>query len=100
MGDELYFVSDNGLASCVDAVSGTVHWTHSFGGGFSASPVAAGGNVYFQNEAGVGYVVKAQKAYQLVSENDLEEKSLASYGVMDGALFIRTESHLWKIAGK
>jgi hypothetical protein len=33
----------------------------------------------------------------LLATNDLGERSLASYAVADGALYIRTESHLWKI---
>jgi hypothetical protein len=42
-------------------------------------------------------VVKAGKTFQLLAENDLGERSLASYAITDGALFIRTESHLWRI---
>jgi outer membrane protein assembly factor BamB len=98
-GDELYLVSDAGIATCADARSGKVHWTERLPGGkFSASPVFADGRVYFQNEEGDGFVVKAGKKYELLAENELGERSLASYAVGDGALFIRTEKHLWKIA--
>ena len=97
LGDEVYFVSDGGIATCADARTGDVHWSERLGGNFSASPVAAEGRIYFQNEAGVGFVVKAGKIYELLATNDLGERSLASYAVADGALFIRTESHLWKI---
>ena len=100
VGNELYFVADNGLASCVDAVTGNTHWTHSLGGGFSASPILVGENIYLQNEAGKGFVIKAGKTFQLISENDLEERSLASYAVTGDALLIRTEKHLWKIEAK
>ena len=98
LGDEVYFVSDAGIASCADARTGDVHWSERLGGGFSASPVAAEGRVYFQNEAGVGFVVKAGKTFELLAKNDLGERSLASYAVADGALFIRTETRLWKVA--
>jgi outer membrane protein assembly factor BamB len=98
-GDELYLVSDGGIATCADARSGKVHWTERLPGGkFSASPVYADGRVYFQNEEGDGFVVKAGKKYELLAENELGERSLASYAVADGALFIRTDKHLWKIA--
>ena len=97
VGDELYMVSDNGVATCADAKTGAVHWTQRLDGNFSASPVAAEGRVYFQNESGVGFVVKAAKAFELLGENDLAERSLASYSVADGALFVRTEAHLWRI---
>lgn len=98
LGDELYFVSDAGIATCADARTGAVHWSERLGGGFSASPFAAERRVYFQNEAGTGFVVKAGKTFELLAKNELGERSLASVAVADGALFIRTETQLWKIA--
>jgi outer membrane protein assembly factor BamB len=98
VGDEVYFISDLGIATCADAKTGTVHWTHRLDGNFSASPVFAEGRIYFQTEGGVGYVIKAGKEFAQLSENDLAERSLASYAVVDRALFIRTQGHLWKIA--
>ncbi len=97
VGDELYLVSDNGIATCVDARSGDVHWTKRLGGDFSASPVAAEGRIYLQNEEGVIYVVRADKTYELLATNDLAERALASPAIADGALIVRTESHLWRI---
>jgi outer membrane protein assembly factor BamB len=97
VGDEVYFVSDAGIATCANATTGEVFWSERLGGNFSASPVVVGDRIYFQNETGVGYVVKAGKTYELLATNDLGEKSLASYAVADGALYIRTETHLWKI---
>jgi outer membrane protein assembly factor BamB len=97
VGAEVFLVSDGGIATCVDLATGKVHWTERLDGNFSASPVHAEGRVYFQSEAGMGYVVRAAKTFELLAENDLEEPSLASYAVTDGALFIRTAKHLWKI---
>lgn len=97
LGDEIYFVSDGGIATCADARTGEVHWTERLGGDFSASPVSAEGRIYFQNEGGIGFVVKADKAFALLAKNDLGERTFASYAVSDGALFIRSEAHLWKI---
>jgi outer membrane protein assembly factor BamB len=98
VGDELYMVADNGIATCTDLRSGKVHWSERLQGNYSASPIAAEGRIYFQNEEGLGSVVKASTSFQLLAENDLGEPSLASYAVTDGTLFIRTEHHLWKIS--
>jgi len=98
VGSEIYYVSDSGIATCADIATGNIRWNERLGGDFSASPVAAEGRIYFQNEAGIGFVVKADTTFQLLSKNELGERSLASYAVADGALFIRTESHLWKVA--
>jgi outer membrane protein assembly factor BamB len=97
VGDEIYFVSDAGIATCATARTGDVLWSERLKGNFSASPVAIEGRIYFQNETGVGFVVKAAPTYELLATNDLGERSLASYAVADGALYIRTEGHLWKI---
>src|SRR5712691_7348262 len=37
VGDELYVVSDIGIASCLDATTGAVHWLQRLGGNYSAS---------------------------------------------------------------
>ena len=100
VGDELYLVSDGGMASCLDAKTGEVHWQERLGGHFSASPIAADGKIYVQSEEGVGVVFKAGKRFEIVAKNDLGEHSLASYAAADGALFIRTEKHVYRIQGK
>ncbi len=100
VGSELYFVSDAGIATCADAKTGKAHWNERLGGGFSASPVFADGRVYFQNEEGVGYVLKAGKTFEQLAKNELGERTLASYAVDDGTLFIRGAEHLFRIGKK
>ena len=95
--DLVYFVSDAGIATCADAKTGKVHWNERLGGNFSASPVFAEGRIYFQNEDGVGLVIKHGQSFTLLAKNDLEEQTLASYAVTDSKLFIRSKSHLWCI---
>ena len=96
-GEELYFVSDGGVATCTNARTGKVNWTERLEGNFSASPVSAEGRVYFQSEEGVGFVVMQGRTFELVAKNDLGEPTLASYAVVDGGLFIRSQSHLWRV---
>jgi outer membrane protein assembly factor BamB len=100
VGNELYVVSDAGIASCLDAKTGQVHWSERVGGNYSASPLLADGKIYLQNETGTGVVLKPGKTFEKLAENALGEKTLASYAVTDGALFIRTEKHLYRIGGK
>jgi outer membrane protein assembly factor BamB len=97
VGDELYVVSDAGIATCFDAKSGKTFWSERLGGGFSASPVLAEGRIYFQNEEGVGTVLKAGKKFEVLSKNEIGERSLASPAVIDNAVILRTASHLWRI---
>lgn len=100
LGQELYFVSDAGIATCVEARSGTELWSERLGGDFSASPVAAEGRIYFLNEAGIGFVVKASRQFELISKNELGERALASPAVLDGTLLLRSEAHLWRIGSR
>ncbi len=97
VGEELYMVSDNGLASCLDARTSKEHWQKRIGTAFSASPLYADGKIYFQSEDGIGTVIKPGKQYEQLARNSLGERTLASYAAIDGALFIRTEKHLYRI---
>jgi outer membrane protein assembly factor BamB len=96
VGNELFFVSDAGIATCVDAKTGVVAWSQRLGGDFSASPASAEGRIYFQNETGTTFVVAAKRTFELLSRNELGERTFASPGVIDGALFLRSENHLWR----
>ncbi len=98
VGNELYMVSDAGMASCVDARTGEAHWTKRLGGsGYSASPILADGRIYFLSENGIATVIRPGKAYDEVAKNELGERTLASFAVADGALYIRTKERLYKI---
>jgi outer membrane protein assembly factor BamB len=98
VGDELYFISDRGVITCVDAKSGESHWTKRVGGGFSASPVYADGKIYFQSEQGEAIVIKPGLKYEELARNQFPgERTLASYAIADSSLFIRTGTSLYRI---
>jgi outer membrane protein assembly factor BamB len=97
VGEELYMMSDFGIASCLDARTGEVHWQQRIGGNFSASPLCADGKLYFLSEEGDTTVVLAGKRFTLAAKNAMGERSLASPAAADGALFLRTDKHLFRI---
>jgi outer membrane protein assembly factor BamB len=97
VGDLLFMVNDGGIASCLDARTGKTHWQERLGGAFSASPVYCGGTVYFADEEGKTHVVKAEPVFQRVATNRLESGCMASPAVVDGAIFLRTKTHLYRI---
>ena len=99
-GDLLLMVTDAGIASCLDAATGKPHWSERLDGEFSASPVLAAGNVYFCNQIGKTFVVKADKTYTPVAENRLDGGFMASPAVAGGDLFLRTRTHLYRIGKK
>jgi outer membrane protein assembly factor BamB len=100
VGDELYLVSDNGIASCLDAKTGKPHWQQRLGGSHSASPIYADGRIYFLNEDGEATVLAPGKQFQKLAVNALSAQTLASIGVSGGSFFIRTSQYLYRIGGR
>ncbi|HEV3215572.1 MAG TPA: PQQ-binding-like beta-propeller repeat protein [Vicinamibacterales bacterium] len=97
VGDELYVVSDIGIASCLDATTGEVHWLQRLGGNYSASPIFADGRIYFLSEEGMAIVIAPGKEFRRLAMNQLDGAALASIAVSGGSIFIRTDSHLYRI---
>ena len=96
---ELYMVNDAGIASCLNAATGAIHWQQRLGGTYSASPVYADGRLYFLNEDGIATVVAPATTYRQLAVNELDGAALASIAVASRSLFIRTATHLYRIAG-
>lgn len=97
VGEDLYIVSDGGIATCLDAETGKVHWRERLGGKFSASPLFADGRIYFLNEEGTSIVIAPGTEYQELAKNKVDGVTLASLAVSDSALFLRTDTHLYRV---
>ncbi len=97
VGDELYIVNDGGIATCLDGRTGAVIWQQRLGGTYSASPVFADGRIYFLAEQGVTTVIAPGKEFRRLATNTLDGGLLASMAVSGGSLFLRTDSHLYRI---
>ena len=100
--DMLFYVSDGGIATCADAQTGEVHWQERIEGNYSASPTAADGRVYFQDEHGQATVVAASTKFEVLATNKFAEgeRTFASYAVIDKSLLIRSERHLYRVGTK
>ena len=98
--DELYLVSDIGIASCVDRRSGKTYWQQRLGGDYSASPVFADGRIYFLSEDGVATVIAPGREFHGLAKNELDGTTLASMAVSQGSIFIRSDRHLYRIGAR
>jgi outer membrane protein assembly factor BamB len=98
VGDELYMVTDNGIATCVDAKTGEELWRARLGGNHSASPISADGKIYFLSEEGESVVIAAGRQLKHLATNQLDGPTLASMAISDSSLFIRTATHLYRIS--
>lgn len=97
IGDELYMLADNGLFSCRDAKTNTIHFEERLLGPSSASLLHADGLIYAIDEKGASAVVKPGKTLQVVATSELKEKTLASMAVCDSDLLIRTELAVYRV---
>jgi hypothetical protein len=96
-------VNDNGVLLVLDAVTGKEVYKARVGGignTFSASPWAVDGKVFFLSEDGVTFGIEAGDKYVEIAKNDLAEMSLATPALAPDAMFIRTMTKLYRIAGK
>ncbi len=98
VGDELYLVSDNGVASCVDAKTGNPHWQVRLSGNHSASPIYADGRIYFLSEEGESVVIAPGKQFKELAKNQLDGQMLASMAVSSGSIFVRSQTHLYRLS--
>jgi outer membrane protein assembly factor BamB len=101
-GDQLYMVND--MASIVtsfEAATGKVLWQGRLGvaqrEGFSASPVAVDGKIFFTNDQGETFVLRAGSTFELLRTNRIGETTLASPALVDGRWYIRTDRSLFAI---
>ncbi len=99
IGDKVYTINGAGVLSCADRKTGERLWRSRLKGPFSASPVAgANGLIYVVSETGVIQVVDpgSEEENKVTSEYELGETILGTPSLDNGALYVRSDGHLWK----
>jgi outer membrane protein assembly factor BamB len=101
-GDHLYMVNDMAsIVTCLEAATGQAVWQGRLGvaqwEGFSASPVVVDGKVFFTNDEGDTFVLRAGPKFELLHTNHIGEGTLASPALVDGHWYIRTDRNLFAI---
>ena len=86
----LYALTDGGVMFCWRGNDGKEMWKQRLSGPVSASPVLAGGNIYWANESGTLYVVRpTPQKFELVAENKVGNDAFPSPAVCGGQIFLR-----------
>jgi outer membrane protein assembly factor BamB len=95
---KIYTSSDNGVVQSLDSTTGKPIWSKRLGTAYSASPIFAGGHLYFFSEKGQVHVLRpGGDEPQIVSEIQMDEGFMASPAVVGNALILRTSGHLYRI---
>jgi len=101
-GDALYMVNDmSSIVTALEAMTGRVLWQGRLGAarseGFSASPVAVDDKIFFTNDDGETFVLRAGSKFEMLHVNRIGESTLASPALVDGRWYIRTNRTLFAI---
>ena len=93
------FVSDaGGVVTCLDALTGKVHWQERINGNHSSSPTYADGKLYFHSREGVTTVIRPGKEkLDVLANNQLPGQHMSSLAIAGKALFLRTDKALYRI---
>jgi outer membrane protein assembly factor BamB len=99
VGDLLYLVNDmQSILTVYDAKTGALAYQGRMGvaqrEGFSASPVAVNGKVFFTNDDGQTFVVQAGREFKVLHVNELGARTLASPALVDGTWYWRSDGQL------
>ena len=78
VGNEIYLVSDKGIATCLDAHSGEVYWTERIPGNYSSSPLFADNRIYCSNREGETTILAPGKKFQILGTGKLDGQIMAS----------------------
>lgn len=98
----LYVLYDRGLVSCYEARTGQLLYDRERlpqGFAFTASPWGTAGKLFFLNEDGVCYVLRAGEQFELLHTNRLgdDDMCMATPALASGRLLIRTATQLYSI---
>ena len=96
-GDTLYWTSDDGMANCASTKDGEAFWQERLNQQHLASPLLAEGRVYFFGKEGKSTVVSAGKKFEKLAENQIEGTVVATPAILDRTIFLRTDTHLYRI---
>jgi len=99
--NRLYVVTDSGQLSCFNATNGQplyqqVRLPKPYN--FKASPVGANGKLYLATEEGDVVVVRMGDKFEVLATNTLRDQSfIASPVIVDGDIYLRSRTHLFRI---
>lgn len=105
--ENLYTIAGSGIVNCFDASEGNPKWKVRVGGTHWSTPVIAGEYLYLFSQEGAAAVVNladenaGDDKDRLIYEHTFENQVfLGSPAVSNNALFMRSDSHLFKFKSK
>lgn len=98
VGDEIYVLTDTGIATCLNAVTGETIWQERVGGNYSASPMLADGKIYFLSHEGDVILIEPGRKFAETARTQLDGQLMASPIALDGELLLRSDKAVYLFA--
>ena len=100
IGKNLFLWNDQGIVTCVEAETGNIQWNERTvrSGKFFSSPVAANGIIYCIDSNGKMIVMRGDGKFEILAENDLDQRCNSTPAIANDRMYIRTYTHLIAIA--
>lgn len=95
--NRIYFISDRGVATCLNAKTGQEIWQKRVGGNHWSSPVYVSGHILFSSKEGETTIIRASDDFEIIARNQLDGVIMASVAAVENGLFIRTDKALYRI---
>jgi outer membrane protein assembly factor BamB len=99
-GDRIFWISDDGVASCVEASTGRIVWKERVGGTYFGSPVLIDGKIYCVSSKGEVTVFAAADEFKVLGRSPLGEGSHSTPCVEGDRLYLKSFTHLVCLGGK
>jgi len=99
--DVVFLVRNGGIATTLDAQTGTVHKRARLTGAlddYYASPIGVDGKVYIAGERGKVVVLRAAGDWEILAINEFDSDIYATPAISEGKMYIRTRDALYAIA--
>jgi outer membrane protein assembly factor BamB len=99
LGKNVFTVNRAGVLTAGSLETGKRKWQLRLKGPFSSTPVATGKHVFIFNEAGLMQVVDTTtKEGEVVGKLNLDDQILATPAVANGAIYVRSNTKIYKVA--
>ena len=96
----IYTIDSRNNLLVIEAKSGNTLYTKKMKNKYNASPVYAGGRVYFTSVKGETLVLKAGRTLEVVAENKLPGDLFATPAIARNSILMRNEFSLYRIGNK
>ncbi len=93
----IYTVNSRNIMMCIDAATGKEIWSERQKANFNASPVYAGGNIWFFSIKGEVLAIKPGRNFELIARNQMDSGIWATPPILRNSVILRTEKYLYRI---